>query len=377
MKHGKLRPTGWILLAIGILLAGGGWICLQTVPDLYQYAFLPGADTAALSENLEKARTGMGGAFGEITIHGQKTDVTLSADSASRDEVCLYLTGPGWSEVCPRKYLSGRPISRAEAESKAKVIVLDEATAFRLFGAESPEGKTVKLDGETLEVIGVAEHSRRIGETGGYAAWTTFGASESCELMVVTAKAPAGGKMTEVFRSAAEEAFGTGTMISMPKEKQRATMILRWPALIAAIWALKSWIGVFSRFGRKQWEKIRKESKKRYAGSLIPYVLLQLLPVAIGIAATVGIGYVLAVVAVEPARMFPEWVPESLGDFSSWAARFRSLTGEAAAPVSLRTPELAEIRFFGGLIRWGLVLGLLGTIRLMMYRFFPHRGQES
>ena len=44
-------------------------------------------------------------------------------------------------------------------------------------------------------------------------------------------------------------------------------------------------------------------------------------------------GCLLAVFAVAPAYVFPEWIPESLGDFSKWAARFWDLTGAAAQPV--------------------------------------------
>ena len=83
---------------------------------------------------------------------------------------------------------------------------------------------------------------------------------------------------------------------------------------------------------------------------------------------TVAAGYGIAVLAVEPIRFFPNWVPESLGDFSAWVSRFWDLTAEAARPVSLQTPELAEICFWEGFVRWGLLLALLGTVRLCVRR---------
>ena len=50
MRQGKLRPTGWILLIAGVLLLSAGWIGLSGEPDLFQYAFLPSGDAAALPD---------------------------------------------------------------------------------------------------------------------------------------------------------------------------------------------------------------------------------------------------------------------------------------------------------------------------------------
>ena len=90
-----------------------------------------------------------------------------------------------------------------------------------------------------------------------------------------------------------------------------------------------------------------------------------LLPILLS-ALTIGAGYLLAVFAVSPAYVFPEWIPESLGDFSKWVARFWNLTGEAAKTVQMQTPELAEARFWGSLTKWGAILALVGTILTML-----------
>ena len=66
--------------------------------------------------------------------------------------------------------------------------------------------------------------------------------------------------------------------------------------------------------------------------------------------------------ATKPMTVFPEWVPENLVSPEAIAGRFRELTASAAAPVQFRTPELAEIRLWSGILRWGTVLALLGGI---------------
>ena len=350
-----------LVLLAGILLLGAGLAGLLTGPELIQYAFLPGqTGTAELLEQYAAAGSALAEAFPRLTLHGMKNGVTLTAGDRSRNDVCLYVTGPGWQDVYPRVCRSGRPIAAADAEKP--VIVLDADTAFLFFGEQDAVGKSVTLGDRTLEVVGVAEHSRRAGEKSAHAAWAPLGTVTGCDLMVLTAADSRGGAMNSVFRNAAEEAFGTGTLISLSKERTRGSMLLRWCALILAVWLLKRGIGRLAGLWRERTERVREENRRSYAGRLIPYAAAQLALPALLTAAAVAAGYGLAVFAVSPAYVFPEWIPEALGDFSRWGERFWSLTGEAASPVVLRTPELAEIRLWAGLVRGGTVLTLTGAL---------------
>ena len=362
----KKKRISVILLA-GILLLGAGLIGLQTTPGLIQYAFIPGSGTAADTQSqYETVRNTLAEAFPRLTLAGVRNGVTLTAAGLSQNDVCLYRTGAEWHDVYPRRMLSGRMITGADAEAGAKVIVLDGDTAFRFFGEKDAVGNTVTLGDQTLEVVGVAEHSRRIGETGKYAAWTPLGAASDCEMMTLTAVDPGNGGMATAFQNAAAESFGSGTLISLYKEKTRAEMMPRWIAVFLAVWLLKRGIGLLTRYWRRQMAQVREESQKRYTGRLIPYAAARIAPAALLTAAVIGAGYALAVFAVSPAYVFPEWIPESLGDFSKWGERFWHLTGTSAKAVTLKTPELAEIRFWGGLVRWGTVMALFGAMKTAM-----------
>ena len=355
-----------LILAAGILLLATGLIGLQSVPDLAQYAFMPAEEkTGETLARFNSLCAALSESFPRITLHGIKTGVTLSAGDLSRNDISLYLTGPGWNDVYPRRFLSGRPIAGADAEAGAKVIVLDEDTAFQFFGEEDAVGKTVMLGDQKLEVVGVAEHRRQIGEVSVSAAWAPLGTAAGCEMMTLTAVDTSGSRMTSVFQNAAAEAFGTGTLISLYKEKTSAAMMLRWVALILAVWLMKKGLTLLGRLWHRQTERVREESEKRYAGRMILFAVWQLAPAALLTAAAVGAGYLLAVTAIRPAYVFPEWIPESIGDFSKWVSRFWDLTAAAANPVSLQTPELAGIRFWGGLIRWGTVLTLAGALKVI------------
>ena len=365
MKHRMGFP---LLLAAGLLLLFTGMIGLWNSPALLQYAFVPrengGANPPSMAEKLETARESMGEAFPLLTLHGEKTGVTLTAGNTSLNDVCLYMTGASWHEVYPRRMICGRPLSGIDARQKAKVIVLDEKTAFSFFGEADPLGKTVKIDEIQFEVVGVAAHSRRVGEPGALAAWIPLDVMPACDLMVLSAPAQGNSGLWTVFLTGAAEVFGAGTMICLPREKLAAGMMPRLTLILLAIWLLKRWLKVLSAFWRERVNRIRERNSHSYLGRVLPYALVQTLPAVLLTGLTIAAGYGIAVLAAEPIRFFPNWVPESLGDFSAWVSRFWDLTAEAARPVSLQTPELAEIRFRTGFVRWGLLLALLGTVRL-------------
>ncbi len=366
MKH---RFVFSLLLVLGLLLLAAGLAGILSGPDLLQYAFRPpeSRDTS-MSHTLEKARETMGDAFPVLTLHGQKSGAVLTAGDSSVSDVCLYMAGASWNEVYPRNYPAGRPISGLDAEQKARVIVLDEETAFALFGEADPLGKPVTYGDTKLEVVGVASHTRSLGEPGARAAWVPLDLFIDCDLYVLSAPGSSDAALRAVFQTGAAEVFGAGTLVSLYREKISATVMLRFAVLVLAVWLLKYWIRVLGRFGRRQFNLIRRRSKQCYFARLFPYALGRLLPLLLLVLLTVGAGYGLALLAISPIRAFPDWVPESLGDFSAWVSRFWDLAGASARAVSLQTPEAAAIRVWAVLVRWGLLCSLLGGIRVITGR---------
>ena len=171
-----------------------------------------------------------------------------------------------------------------------------------------------------LEVAGVAPHSRRLGEAGEFAAWVPLDLVTDADLLVLSA--PAGtGDMFPAFKRYAENAIGTGTAINLAQEKFRALMPLLLVFVIAAIWFMKRWI---------RW--------------LAGYIRIQ-----------------------------PEWVPETLGEYEPWIQRFWQLVGVSAQPVTLKTPELAEVQFWSSLVLWGTFVVLLRAAKQTLMGMFRHR----
>ena len=387
------------LLLAGILLVSAGLIGLTTVPDLMQYAFLPqetaqattpmntdmlpaddeysGMDEAdytqaspgttdtdqsntPLLEQFDKALEAMGEAFPQLTLHSIRTGVYLdTGDGRPPSDVCVYAVGPSWHVVYNPPLVSGRPLVRMDAEKKAKVIVLDNETAFKFFEEKDPIGQTVKMgDGTELEVAGVVNHSRRLGELGEHAAWVPLDLITDSELMVLSV--PLRHDTPEsMFETQAQLYFGKGTIINLKKEKFRALMPLLLVFVIVAIWVLKRWIRRVTGYGKIQVEKVRAESKRRYVMRLLPYAAGQLLPAALLIVLTVAACFGVAVLALQPLQVFSEWIPETLGEYTSWISKFWQLVSASAQPVTMKTPELTEVQFWSSLILWGTMLILL------------------
>ena len=358
-----------LILVIGVILAAAGLTGLWRTPGVIQYTFRPGEETtAALLEKLGTVRESLKDSFPALTLHGQKSGESVTySEEDSQGSVCIYAVGPEWYETYPMQMVTGRPVTAPDVEQGAKVIVLDRETAFLFFGDREPVGMTVTVDDTELEVIGVAEHSRRIGETDVHAAWVPLGVLKGCSLMVVSAHMKKANSLIKVFETAVLENFPKdGTLISIPKEIVGQTIMLRVIAVIFAVFLLKRWVTLLGSIWRSAAERIRRKTKQWYPTRIIPYAVLQMmLPILLS-AMTIGAGYLLATFAVSPAYVFPEWIPESLGDFSKWTARFWNLTGDAAKTVQMQTPELAEARFWGSLTKWGAVLALAGIILSML-----------
>ena len=381
------------LLLAGILMLGAGLIGLTTVPDLMQYAFIPQAESNALmpeaspveTEALTPEQSGedtepvsqpqpeietimldkydnaleeMGSTFPGLTLHGIRNGTGLDVTGRSQS-VCLYVIGPSWNEAYTPRIINGRELVRLDVVKQNDVIILDEKTAFKFFQAEDPIGRTVTLNGTEMEVVGVAAHSRRIGETTENAAWVPLDKVNDCDLMVLSAVSPS-SSLFSVFRKQAEERFGSnGTAISLRKEKIRALMPLLLVFIVVAIGLLKRWISWLGGYGRARVAEVRAESKRRYALQLIPYALGHLVLPALLIVLAVAACYGVAVLAIGPLKVFPDSIPDTLGEYTSWVEKFWYLTGQAAKPVTLKTPELAQIQLWSGMIQWGTLLILL------------------
>ena len=352
----KVRVS--LLGAAGALLLLAGLCGLYSGPEISQYAFAPeNQDTGKILEQAEKE---LDGAFPAVSLHGSRGDLTLETEKRKQGGITLYQIRGDWQSVYTQAFTAGRPLSRGDYGHA--VIVLDAETAFQLFGDEDPLGQRVKIGGKAFETVGVAKHARRIGETDPRAAWIPMGVegAPENEILVLSAGGKSGAALRTVFETVARNAVGDGQAFHLGKERSRGTILPRAVALIFGIRLLAAWIRRCGRKSRKWIAEIRARSKVRYPRQMAGYFLLRAGGITLLYAGAVALGAGLAVMAVQPMTVFPEWVPEILVDPESVAKRFWDLTSAAARPRKWRTPEIAEIRFWSGAVRWGTVILLAG-----------------
>ena len=92
--------------------------------------------------------------------------VRKEARSGGRSlDVRLVGTDPDWFELVRRPLAAGRTLLPADLESRARVAVLTEQVARRLFPMEEVLGEGVRVGGEYFQVVGVVRS--RGGESGG------------------------------------------------------------------------------------------------------------------------------------------------------------------------------------------------------------------
>ena len=402
-----------ILALLGTLLILVSLVGIHFGPDLLQYAFLPSSDSKSISPQIpydssdtessmeeddpssdasshsssdsgtpavsSPARDALdhynslvsssvwAGENPVMTLQGQKSHCSVSLSSGtSVGDVRLLFTGPRFFEVFPERFTEGHGISDAEVRNHSLSAVLDSRVAFSLFGNLSPLGEKVEISGSEYTVVGVIQHHRSLGSSDAMTVWIPTGADAGLtpDLLTVSVRhARASDGFTTLWRSETENIFGNGTFISLPREKNRASLLPRLLVFFLAVQWMKKWLRLIRFWGRLWIADARQRMAKQYAFSLTGYFILRILAALILIAFTLTAMYALAVFITEPLLIFPEWVPEKPVALSSILARFWYLIGENAAYLNLVTEQAAILRFWHFLIRLGMFLFLLGLLK--------------
>ena len=378
MKKTQRRRLPWVLMALGALMALVALGMLAQTRDVLQYGLIApspgekGENYAQLSTSARQLGVDLKDALAWTCAGGSVGSVSLSVGEASED-ASLAAIGEGWLEVYPRFIVQGRRISEAELRDGAMVAMLDERLAFRLFGEELPENAEVQLGGSAFRVVGTVRHAgslfggRGVGDKEPFDAYvplTAVGRTEiELETMTLSALPTSGGAgAAQLFEEAAEGQWQSGgRLIRLKKEAMRRTILPRMLLLIAGLYAM---VGLFKRMtalaGR--WvEAFRRRLKESYLKPLIPRLIGLIAMILLGYGALIGLTWLLMLFSAQPLYVFTEWVPENIVEWSSIVKVFWNLVGGAADLVRVGTRELRVIEFWGGLLRWGTVLFLLGA----------------
>ena len=381
MSNEKKRRLPWVLMVVGTLLALCALVMVLQTRDVLQYTVIapdPGEKGEAIVK-LAEAGSGIGAELKEAltwtVVGGVAETVSLTAGDNTAD-VTLFAMGEGWLEVYPRFLTWGRRIGESELARGDRVIMLDEGLAFKLFGEELPEDAKVSINEVPWRVVGVVRHGggpfhgRGVGDRQLYDAYVPLAAAarEAVDLDTLTLSAlpqSNGAGAAQLFEEAARNEWAPGgQLINLSKEAMRRTVLPRVLLLILGLYAL---VGLFKRMTGLclgWFDGFRQALNAHYFKSLIGKLLGILALSLLGYAALIGATYLLMAFSVRPLYVFTEWVPENIVEWSSIAKVFWNLTTEAAGLVRVGSRELRVVEFWGGVLRWGVILLLLGAALL-------------
>lgn len=387
MTNYQKRRLPWVLMCLGAAMALCALAMLAQTGSALQYCVAApdpgekGENYARLAESARKLGDGMKDALAWTAVGGAAETASVSSGDGS-ETASLVAMGEGWLEVYPRFLVQGRRIGESELKEGAMVAMLDEGLAFKLFGEELPADATVKLNEAEFRVVGTVRHAgsllggRGVGDAHDCDVYVPLLAAGSAEIELDTltlSALPRGGSgAAQLFEEAAQSQWQDGgTLINLKKEAMRREILPRVLLLIVGLYAM---VGLFKRMTRLAagWiDGFRQALRNSYLKPLIPRLIGVIALILLGYGALIALTYLLMLFSAQPLYVFTEWVPENIVEWSSISKVFWSLTGEAARLVRVGTRELRVIEFWGGVLRWGTILVLLGAALL------PKRGSRG
>jgi len=252
--------------------------------------------------------------------------------------------------------------------------MLDEDLVVKLFGSTLPEEATVKLNDVSYRVVGTLRHGgsvfggRGVGDAVSYDIYIPLKAAVSngiaLETLTLSAKPKSGAGWANTFLAGAKQWTADGYLIDLDKEVMRRTMLPRLLLLIVGLYAL---FGLFIRVTDRVmgwFEGYREALKSHYFRELIPRLLGTVALTLACYGALIGLAWLLLSFSVQPVYTFTEWVPENFVEWSSITKVFWNLVSASAGLVRVATRELRIVEFWGALLRWGVILILLGAALL-------------
>lgn len=384
MKKKRFSRTARLLLILGAAAQLAAMLALASDVNLIQYALCApdvqkiespaNPDGTAAPPTYETGLSDMQAARDDLaeqlidgvdalSLCGAKAGYTLSAGGNSASAT-LWAVDARYLEVCPRPMNGGRWMDGAEFSRGARVIVLDDDLAFKLFGSDEAMGASVRVGDVDYRVVGTAKHARGVGDVDEYGAYIPLNAADKqgLQLDTLTLNALPRGQsaIDQSFSSAAREKLGAGEFHNLRKDAMGALMLTRLIAFAFGMALAARLAKLLTRWARHCSEKMRERKARSYPRQYLPPAVARVASVVFGAAALFVAVYALLSFMIEPVYTFTEWVPESLVKISALKSVFWNRVSDAARMVRVNTPQAAEAAFWGGMAQFGAALFLLG-----------------
>ncbi len=306
------------------------------------------------------------------TIGGVIESTTVSGGSESK-EARIELVGKYGFQVRQKLLRYGRLPYESEIESGAAVAVLDEDLALALFRVADPVGRTVFIGDTEYTVIGIARHSKHVGEYKEYSAYvplnSMIASSNVIDALLVEAIPKKGTGASVSFQTVVSNWHTGGSVFDLGKEGMGATLWLRVLLFLTGVALLLKFIAFLNRRVGHYAKRYRQRLQEKYAVSLMPELIGVIALFVLGYGAAAGAGALLMTYIIEPVYTFTEWIPSVLVEWNDIAAAFWNVWQGGAAIKELRTMEILRLRWLALLVQGcsagaGVLLGILcGRVR--------------
>lgn len=283
----------------------------------------------------------------------EKADYTAENGGTAQGKLtCLSVGGQAVEPIFLRE---GRGFYKEELETGARVAVLDEGLALALFRISGMVEGQVMIGGAAYEVIGIARHTKNVGD---YTDWGAYiplrsvtGLALPMDAVTVQALPRQGAGAQASFAAICTQWQANGTVIDLGKERVAATLWLRVLICLVVLTVAGRSMGWLMAKGRYVLARGKGRLQTEYAYRLWPGWILQSLALTAGYAlCAAGAAWAMKTL-VEPVYTFPEWIPAVLVEWEEIVQAFWHVWQDTASMRQWVTPELLRLRFWTGIIQ--------------------------
>lgn len=366
----KVKCRVGLLSILGLCLVVLGYGLTMCVDDMFQYILPISAVEPGNNDNLkmyyeaDERMQSLRESLPVYTIAGREQNLTVRGEGGQSTETTLYAVGKGYFELYHEHLLRGRLISETDVNKGKNVVVLDDEAELVLFKGDSALEKTVYIDGIEMQVVGIIDGKRRLGEVGEHLVYVPITSSYKngikTDTMEITAMGVDNTSSPVIMENTLKSWCSSGSFYNLYKLKMGVTLPVRWIIVFLGIKTLLVLVRRANRWVAKQIEMFRNELQRCYFLQILGRVIWKMIVALIAYCILAMGMFGIVRIAVQPMYVFGEWIPESIVELTSiidciWnQIEADSVSIECASRLSVCL-DIAE-----ELIKWGTIIVLLG-----------------
>ena len=366
----KVKCRVSLLSILGLCLVVLGYGLTMCVDDMFQYILPISASETGSDDNLElyyeanEKMLSLRESLPVYSIAGRGQNLTMRTEDGQSAETTLYAVGKGYFELYHEQLLRGRLISEADIDKGKNVVVLDDGAELELFKGDSALEKTVYIDGIEMQVVGIIDGKRRLGEAGEHLIYVPITSSYKngikTDTMEITAMGVDNTSSLVIMENTLRNWCSSGSFYNLFKLKMSATLPARWVIVFLGIKALLALIRRVNSWAAKQVRMFRNELQRCYFLQILGRVIWKIIAALITYCILAMGVFGIAGIAVQPMYVFGEWIPESIVELTSIidCAWNRSAANSVSIKYASRLSVCLDVA--EELIKWGVIVVLLG-----------------